>query len=96
MAKDRFGHGTDQLKEAWKYTSDNAPIFYHDYTQTSGGHKMMEDIMSNIVKNHGVDSWKSFIKNYESRLKSGEEGPGEFLFEHLGQAFPELYGKGER
>ena len=94
MAKDRFGYGTDQLKEAQEYTSKNAPIFYHDYTQTSIGYKMMEDMMSNVIKNYGVDSWKSFIKNYEYKLKSGEEGPGEFLFEHLGQTFPELYGKG--
>lgn len=94
MAKDRFGYGINQLKEAQEYTSNNAPIFYHDYTQTSVGYKMMEDMMSNVIKNHGVDSWKSFIKNYESKLKSGEEGSGEFLFEHLGKAFPELYGKG--
>ena len=94
MAKDRFGYGTDQLQEAWDYTSDNAPIFYHDYTQTSGGHEMMESIMNNVVENHGVDAWKKFAKTYESRLKDKQEGSGEFLFERLGQSFPDLYSEG--
>ena len=95
MAKDKFGYGTDQLKEAWDYTSDNAPIFHHDYTQTSEGYKMMEGIMNDVIKNYGVDAWKKFVDNYESVLKSGKEGPGEFLMERLDQSFPDL-NQGER
>ena len=72
MAKDKFGYGTDQLKEAWDYTSDNAPIFYIVY----------------------ISVWK-FVDNYESVLKSGKEGPGEFLMERLDQSFPDL-NQGER
>lgn len=95
MAKDRFGYGTDQLQEAWDYTSNNAPIFHHDYAQTSGGYEMLESIMNDVIKNHGLDAWKKFAKTYESRLKNRQEGSGEFLFERLNQSFPNLYSEEE-
>ena len=95
MAKDRFGYGTYQLQEAWDYTSDNAPIFHHDYTQTSGGYEMLESIMNDVIKNYGLNSWKKFAKTYELMLRNKQEGPGEFLFERLNQSFPNLYSEEE-
>jgi len=93
MAKDRFGHGEDDMKKGWDIVRKEAPIFEWDYTQTGFGYEFLEKTMKNIIDKKGIDSWEEFVKNYEDKLKRNVEGSGEFIFERLGQEFPDLYGE---